>query len=261
MWKAHEANKQNIHNSKPNIMKAFKKISVVLLVIGIVVATFIACSKEKEEANLQPMIEQGTKTPIATFHKETGRMEYFIDLKQIQSALNYSTSAKDNEQFIVESCQIIDDDNSNIPLSFKYTILDSESETSISMFLIDFYLDKEIEQNQINYYIKQEIQIGNYYFALQNELGGYSIINVHNRSIESIDEWDNSEMVPPHVVALCIGHNCLSGCDLVNMQENTFDCTKCKHDPEATEWYCEKRSGLSNSQVVSVLNSGNPNAQ
>lgn len=214
-------------------MKTFRKISAVLLAIGIVVATFFACNKEKEQTNVQTATETIIHKPIATTDLKTGITTYTYSVDEYQALLNEITSTKTEDDYIFESIEILDNDaKTNIPeLTLECSIVDVSRERSIAIWLNDEFFDIINDASTRQYFIKQEILEGNYSFLSHCASGTYLITVTNNVfSVELCNDWNDakSNRPPKKRQVSCIKENCRLGtCQPTNFGDYGWGCNDC----------------------------------
>lgn len=214
-------------------MKTFRKISVVLLVIGIVVATFFACSKEKEQANVQTATETIINKPIATTDLKTGITTYTYSVDEYQALLNEITSTKTEDDYIFESIEILDNDaKTNISeLTLECSIVDVSRERSIAIWLNDEFFDIINDGSTRQYFIKQEILEGNYSFLSHCASGTYLITVTNNVfSVELCNDWKDakSNRPPKKRQVSCSKDDCRLGtCQPADFGDYGWGCNDC----------------------------------
>jgi len=221
-----------------------RKLRIVMgaLALAVVAATVFACTKEKETKVAQQATEteEVARKPIATYDNATGQMMYHVSVEQLQSAMDNFTASKSVGEVIVESWSIIDDEESGLPLTLSFVILDMETEYSTSLFLIQSFLNKEESEQGVDYYLSQDVESGRYAFLAHSGNGELNyVIRVENNTIVSVSELQEGEFLSsePGWYVKCKARNCLAGCTL-NQYNN---CTKCQPDPDAgSNWYCDR---------------------
>lgn len=123
------------------------KITLGALALAMVVATFFACSKEKESNVVQQatVIEEVARKPIATYDIDNRIMHDHFDLDFANSAINENNLSKETgSRYVIESARVID----SVPLDInseiirKIVILDTEEELSITCWCIGAFVDK-----------------------------------------------------------------------------------------------------------------------
>lgn len=215
-------------------MKTFRKISAVLLVMGIVVATFFACNKEKEEANTQQTNEEVTRKPIATKNLNTGAFSYNISVESIQKGFNNVLSTKDNpDRYIVESFEIEEDAFSfdTISLSaLKVVFLDTELEKANTHWFFGGFIEEIIEGDFKYYYLGEDMMDGNYSYITSGRTN--TKLSIQNGSVVSSEIVDGQEYGP----LFCWSLSCTEG-------PKCKDCFK--HNPTHSigGWTCDCSNG------------------
>jgi len=172
-------------------MKKFR-ILMGALAFAVVVATVIACNKEKESNVAQQAtgIEEVVRKPIATYENATGTMIYHVSLEQIQSVL--TSNAKDGDRYVLESWSVIDDETDSWSPYLKYVVLDTEDEVSYTTVLLKSFVKKE----GLNYYLSEDILNAHYVYNAESMDGTIFIFEVNGDEV-SISEWDGVSTAPP----------------------------------------------------------------
>lgn len=171
-------------------MKKFR-ILMGALALAMVAATVIACSKEKETN----VVQQATETedvvrkPIATFDKETGQMTYHVSIDQLQNSIDNFTLIKGEDEYVVESWQILEDDPSGLPY-LKFVLLDIQDESSLSIYLFDHFVEKYEEEAGTEFLLNEDVVSGNYYYYISPQDEVYYIVTVENGTGITIKPWE-----------------------------------------------------------------------
>ena len=220
------------------------------MVALIVAFVCVACSKDKEtpvqEANNnsenEPNTEVVERKPIATMDTKTGKMTYFISDESIQAELNHSYISKDgSERYILESWFIVDEDDSGLPLTLGFVLLDTETENSNTIWLSNGFICKETTPENTNYFISDLIRSGSYSFDSASSEGNYNV-TVENGNVD-VKKTDDPLLFQPGIsiklrVTQCEGHNCQAGTcfPLADFQ----GCTPCHIMDD--QHYCTSRT-------------------
>lgn len=212
-------------------MKVFRKISAVLLVIGIIVATFFACNKEKGQAYTQSIDDVAFKKPIATYNTITGQMVYHFTTNSLQKVLEQSSVGKSNE-FVIESLEIIslnekDDEEEFIQFSF----IDTENEKAYKTYLNSEFLEKKFFNDSIAYYIAEDVLTGNFSFTNFLKDGTFTITlsDFEVVDVETIPDSLLCYAPRPKRTVSCASQGCNPGGCVVykDMYNNPVGCTPC----------------------------------
>lgn len=213
-------------------MKKFDRILATLVVAAIVTFAFIACNKDNK-TNLNTGDNTIIKTPIALSDNTTDRIEYFIDFNKLQTALNkYSALKDETDRYIIGAWEIEFDGETSMPI-LKYTVLDTEDESSYTIYLIDF-IDSSDNGENTSYYIKDEMYSGFYSYYISPYEGKYYIVNVENGINFYVTSWDdNSKQAPGGASGLtCHSNGCKDSeteCRAVKNSTNSgFKCSECE---------------------------------
>jgi hypothetical protein len=141
---------------------------IAILGIAVFIVTFIACTKEKEQINIQSLNEVDGRKPIATFDNATGVITYSFDLSEVQQKISSDLALRsDQDRFIIESIIIEDSVPSDIRVlpEIRITVLDTEEEVSYTMWYMRKFANKEVNKDGTNYYVDSEVRTGIYEFA------------------------------------------------------------------------------------------------
>lgn len=211
-------------------MKKFR-ILMGALALTVVVATVIACNKEKESNDAQQTIgtDEVVRKPIATYDISSGIMCDYFDLDYANSIINENNDTKESTyRFVVESEEIID----SIPLNIdseiirKIVILDTEEETSIACWFIGEFVDKEIRTDCVFYYVNEEVSSGVYEFLMTSEDAVY-VVHVNGSTYTFVEVEQVPETAMGKTIVFCVGRDCQSGCDLTSNN----NCSMCISNP------------------------------
>jgi len=219
-------------------MRKFNKILAAFFVVAIAIFVFIACNKDNK-TNI--MGENTiTKTPIALSDNATGKIEYFVNFDKLQAALDkYSTSKDETDRYIIGSWEIEFDEESYMPI-LKYTVLDTEDESSYTIYLIDF-IDTSNNGDNTSYYLKDEMYSGSYSYYISPCEGTYYIVYVENGINFYVTNWNNNSKQAPGGSSGITCHS--DGCEdsetecrrEKNSTNTGFKCSKCK-EPGKCNW-------------------------
>ena len=208
-------------------MKHMNKLRVAFCAAAVVVAVaFFACSKEKEPAAQQPTEVEAARKPIATFDNATGQMTYHVSVEQLQEAMDRQTN---EDRFVIESWEIMDDANGDIPLTLKLVMLDTENEVSITTYLVERFVEKLSYDNVVNYFISDDFASGNYSYYEYSDDRKLHLITVKHNKVFSIEEVENSNRVQNSgYTVTCTGKDCKEkGCAMYRDDDGYLGCTPC----------------------------------
>jgi hypothetical protein len=238
-------------------MKKFR-ILVGAVALAVVIATIIACTKEKETKVVQQVTETEEigRKPIAIFDVSSGIMHDDFDLDYANSVMNENSCTKESAyRFLVESAEIIDSvpaDNES-EIIRKIVILDTEEETSIACWFIGDFVDKVIQTDCVFYYVNEEVSSGVYEFSMSSNDAVYAVyVNGSTYTFEEVEQLPEKAMGKNIVV--CIGRNCQSGCSLTSNKDN---CTPCIPNPgQQGDCYKLETSNQLIGQILRILMGG-----
>lgn len=234
-------------------MKNLKYIMATLMVALIVAVVFVACSKDKEtpvqEANNnsdnEPNTEVVERKPIATMDTKTGKMTYNVSVDELQRAMDESIVLKgEEERYIFESFEIVQSNSKDENKSgIKFSVIDTEEETSSTNLLYDGFLKKETTNDTLFYYLDDDFVNGNYTFVTFTKNGAIKIFVENGNAISYEEVSQDSLLVGQmggggkwHVE--CKGHNCSGGC-LPYDTDVQLGCSPCPVQDD-THW-CEQK--------------------
>ena len=155
-------------------MKKFR-FTMGTLILAMMATTFMACNKEKESSVVQQTTgtEDVVRKPIATFDKKKGGIIYHVFPDHLQRLMSLETSySKSFDKYIISSLEIVDGLSYTDAPILKIVILDTENETSNSVFLLDIFVTSEDNEDYVCYYLSENVKNGQYSFASQSEEDG-----------------------------------------------------------------------------------------
>ena len=223
------------------------KFTMMTLILVMMAMAFMACNKEKEY-NVQNEYSRNThKSPIATFDRKNGSMvcHYLPEDLQRQMGLEFKC-AKDDDRYVISSLEIVDSlSYTNFPV-LNFVILDTENETSNSVFLLDVFVISEDTGDYIQYYLSEDVINGQYVFGANSEENGTRyLLTVENGELIVSELAATEELQPGTGFSFtCTGVNCIKSCD---PDPNELDCTRCVPDttPGLGPASCTKSSTIS----------------
>ena len=208
--------------------KKMKFVATVatLLIAAAVVISFEACNKTNK-TSVEPTTVQINRKPLATYDHNQGKMTYSFDLEKINADFNRSMSKTDENRYIVESIEIIDNDPSNAEVypEIKIVIIDTEEETSTTTWLMDAFTTKNVNNGNTIYFLDIEVESGNYAFATNNTDGTIVACHVVNGEINNIS-YASGEGWNPRWAISCKGKNC-TNCRKIKVEQHFWSCTEC----------------------------------
>ena len=215
-------------------MKKFRYMLAALAAAAIVAAVLVGCKKEKVANDDTPKGRQ----PIATRNYQTGEMHYSFDFEAASNSIitAMSKNNRDANNFVLESCRIIDDGEN--PLSLEIVVLDIEKEISISFWYMDGFIVKEVSDGITSYYLDSNLQRGNFSYALKEANKEYLMtIRDWQLFVEEFDGGAKSDRPKPKGVE-CHNHHCISNsCIGYEDANGNYGCTPCtKTEPDG---YCD----------------------
>ena len=226
-------------------MKKFR-ILMGAMVLAMVAATVIACSKEKETKVAQQTTENNERKPIATYDNATGQMTYHVSVEQLQKAMDDHSMKKNVDEYVVESWQITEEENEIQPV-FRYTLINTDTESSSSTALFGSFVERVVGENHVDYFLAEDIASGNYAFVAKDGAVDYQI-TVVDGEVSSVVELGQAKgytaqeedkyMIECKKIGPCINeYPCWATRD---------GCTPCEPDPKN----CEQTISLVFSAVI-----------
>ena len=162
-------------------MKKNRIFAIVALLAVIVssVVVFQACKKNEPVNNI------ANKKPIAVKNTKTGEITYNVELSKIQSKIDEFTKSKGGDEILVESWGITEDGMDNSPV-LRFSIIDTENESSEKIGLYNSYIDKIYTNDLIEYYLSDYVISGNYTYFTSDGMSDY-LITVENFEVVSVE--------------------------------------------------------------------------
>lgn len=223
-----------------SLISATKKTAAIFAILIVSVMFITSCTDKDSTPNRKA---DNYKRPIASRNAASSDIAFHVKLEKLQSALEQGPMRGNN--YVIESVQIIDEPATDLPLTLKIVILDTENEVSITKFLIQDFIEKEIVSDSVYYYLGDEIIAGTYTFLTTDENGKNYNVHVSNGSLLSKEVLVGD--IPPGPgfrEIVCVSRNCISSCDLI-LAGYMYDCTPCNPDPEAGNNYTCYKSDMS----------------
>ena len=193
-------------------MKRIKNV-IVVMELAVIAATVSSCKKENE-VNIVSN-EQNLRKPIAVYDNNSGLITTLIDAEALNIKFNESfhTNKDFGNRFVAESVEILDSVPHNIDVAgeIKITVLDTEEECSYSIWCMKSYVVKDVKEQQVDYYLDEDVANGNYDFAFK-EGDVYYVADFLGDSL-SIHEIDSLDYVcRPQFAFVCKSRNCEDNC-------------------------------------------------
>lgn len=195
-----------------------KKLRIVTGAIALVMvaATIFACSKENEKDAVQQtaITEEVARKPIATFDNAIGEITTFVNTEALIEEFNETFFSKGtNNHYVLESVAVIDSmpRNKDVRGEIKITLLDTEEECSYSIWCMKSYVVKDVKEQQVDYYLDEDVANGNYDFAFKQGNTYYVADFIGDSlSIYEVDSLDYG--CRPKFTFLCKSINCGDHC-------------------------------------------------
>ena len=225
-----------------------KKIIMSVIALAVISMTigFVGCNKEKENINEnQSQNENVERMPIAVKDLKNGKFDYLVSADDIQSALNKNIPqdyvSRNGEKYIVESFEI-KEDMLNTPLSLILVYLDTETETSSTVWLTNDFMTTVLTADYESFYLNENLYAGDFSFASKQGDDIY-VTTMKNGEIVSNEKWDDNSKasgLPAGWFVKCTGYNCKSGYCQPQEKKGIYYCSPCDKTDE--EHRCEQKS-------------------
>ena len=205
------------------------------LALAMVAATVIACTKQN---GLDTNNDTNHRNPIAVYDNNTRLITTLIDAEAINEKNDKSFFAlkDDANRFVVESVEVLDSmpRNKNVNGEIKLTVLDTDDECSYSLWCMKSFVVKDVKEQQVDYYLDDNVASGNYNVAFKVQ-DKYYIADFIGDSL-SIQEVDFLEYsCTPWVFFSCRSVDCTNQCDKTGTLFNAT-CKQCPyHDGQCIE--------------------------
>ena len=185
------------------------------MVAAIVAVVLVGCKKEKETPKTETNDSNVQRKPIAVFDNNSELITTFINTEAVNKKLKESFFVhKDNaNRFVVESVEVLDSvpHNKDVKGEIKFTILDTEEECSYSIWCMKGYVVKDVKEQQVDYYLDENVENGNYDFAFKEGNTYYAADFVGDSlSIHEIDSLDFGCRI--RILFICKSENCGDQC-------------------------------------------------
>ena len=207
-------------------MKFVATVATVLIAAAGVI-TFEACNK-KETTTVEPTIIKNNRNPIANYDNNNGTMMYSFDLEKINKEFNEKVSKTNQDRYIVESIEILDEDPTDVETcpEIKIVVVDTEEETSTTTWFMDTFASKSVNSGNTIYFLDSEVDSGTYQFATSNNDGTFNVYSVVNGTIDSVSNElpCNSSWRPKWTIS-CTASNC-TYCTKVKIGPHEWSCTQ-----------------------------------
>ena len=193
-------------------MKRIKNV-IVVAILAIITATVFGCKKENEVNVVSN--EQYLRKPIAVYDNNLGMITTLIDVEDLNTKFNESffTNKNLDNRFITESVEVLDSvpRNKDVAGEIKITVLDTEEDCSYSIWCMKSFVVKDVKEQQVDYYLDEDVANGNYDFAFK-EGDIFYVADFVGDSL-SIYEVDSLEYAcRPKFAFMCKSKNCKDHC-------------------------------------------------
>ena len=189
------------------------KIATLIVVLAVIAAPIYGCKKDNKD-NVVPN-EQYLRERIAVYDNNSGLMTTFIDAEAMNTKFYESSHSNRNlsNRFVTESVEVLDNEphNKDVAGEIKITILDTEEECSYSIWCMNNYVVKDVKEQQVDYFLNEDVANGNYDFAFK-EGETYYVAGIVGDSL-SIHEVDSLDYgCRPKYAFMCKSRNCGNEC-------------------------------------------------
>ena len=186
------------------------------MVAAIVAVVLVGCKKEKETPKTETNDSNVQRKPIAVFDNNSELITTFINTEAVNKKLKESFFVhKDNaNRFVVESVEVLDSvpHNKDVKGEIKFTILDTEEESSYSVWCMKSFIVKDVNEQKVEYYLDENVANGNFNIAFE-EGDTYYVADFIGDSL-SIHEVGPLEYGScPWYIFTCRSTNCANSCD------------------------------------------------
>lgn len=193
-------------------MKRIKKLMIVVVLAAIVTVVF-GCKKENETNIVSS--EQNLRKPVAIYDNNTGLITTLIDVEAMNVVFNQSSNTnKDlSNRFVTESVEVLDSVpcDKDVAGEIKIIVLDTDDECSYTIWCMKSFIIKDVKEQQVEYYLDEDVANGNYDFAFK-EGNTYYVADFVDDSL-SIHEVDSLDYgCRPKFMFFCRSRNCEDNC-------------------------------------------------
>ncbi len=208
-------------------MRKTKNVMVVIL-LAVAAATVFGCKKENEVNVVSD--EQYLRKPIAVYDNNSGLITTLIDVEALNMKFyeSFHTNKNLDNYFVIESVEILDSvpRNEAVRGEIKITLLDTEEECSYSIWCMKSYVVKDVKEQQVDYYLDEDVANGNYDFAFKDGDNYYVADFVGDSlSIYEVDSLDYG--CRPKFAFFCKSRNCGDHCEKDGSWYNAW-CDRCR---------------------------------
>ncbi|MCQ2330340.1 MAG: hypothetical protein MJZ93_07300 [Paludibacteraceae bacterium] len=206
--------------------KLIRFIVAVAIVIATVATLLVSCRKENENT-----YGSNTRKPLAVFNSNSNLMTTQIDIATFEQKLNSIIAAKDDDtRYVVESIEVIDSvpSDSDIQSEIKLSILDTQTESGITFWLMDYFTEKVVSEQKTEYYMDEDVINGTYDYAYY-ENGTVFIVHVNKNGSYEVEEADSllyNEFKPKWAIG-CRTQSCVPTCNKIKIEDYHWSCTVC----------------------------------
>lgn len=187
---------------------------MVVAVIATIAAIIFGCKKEQEVNDVSN--GHNLKKPIAVYDNNSGLITTFINVEAMNAKFDATFHANKelSNRFVTESVEILDSvpRNKDVAGEIKIVVFDTEEEYSFSIWCMKSFVVKNVKEQQVDYYLDEDVENGNYNFAFK-EGDTYYVADFVGDSL-SIYEVDSLEFAcRPKIAFVCKSKNCENHCE------------------------------------------------
>ena len=186
---------------------------LMVMVMALMVSSIFGCKKETEVNAVSSV--QNPRKPIAVYDNNSGMITTLIDAEALHTKFfeSFRTSKDLANRFVTESVEVIDSvpRNKDVRGEIKITLLDTEEEFSYSIWCMKSYVVKDVKEQQVDYYLDEDVANGNYDFAFKDG-NTYYVADFAGDSL-SVYEIDSLDYgCRPKIAFMCMSKNCGNHC-------------------------------------------------
>ena len=210
---------------------------MVVAIFAIIVATIFGCKKDNEVPCTEANDNNGQRNPIAVYDNNSGMITTLINVEALTTKFNKSflTNKNLDNCYVAESVEVLDSMpyNKDVRGELKITLLDTEEECSYSIWCMKDYVVKDVKEQQVDYYLDENVENGNYDFAFkEGELYYAADFVGDSLSIHQIDSLDYG--CRPKILFICKSRNCEDLCSKGGKWYSSW-CRRCPTDGDCEE--------------------------
>lgn len=203
-----------------------KQLNTYLKTICLTITALIITSCNKDKLNdITINNDIDDRELLAVYDNTTETMTQLINIEKLQQKINVNKTTSD--KFVIESVLILDSvpcDSAVLP-ELKISILDTENETSYSIWYMKKYIEKNVKNGRTEYYTDKSVLSGNYTFGYTWDGRFYTVsVNPNGFTTNEINQ-SQIEMLPRWTL-ICLSVNCSEACEKTGSFWNAH-CKSC----------------------------------